>query len=114
MNDKSDFVAILFARNITEAEFSKTLLEDHDITVLIDDVNDDQDVYPETGQGVPILVPHDQVDEAELIIEQRSELDDEFDLEFQDYQDEDIEYDEFDEVSPQDMSLDDSDDEDIL
>lgn len=85
MKEKSDFVAVLFARNILEAGFYKTLLEDHDITVLLDQDSDENVELSHSGQGVPVLVPSEQLEEAELVVEQRSEVEEEFEAEFEDF-----------------------------
>ena len=115
MMDASDFVPVVFARNVAEAEVYKTLLEDHDITVQIEDQEASYIDLSPGDEGVPVLVPPEQLDEAELVIEQRSELDDDFDEDLDGYEDEDDEFSDFEEIDPDThLSLDDSDEEEML
>ncbi len=95
--DFHDFVPLLFARNLAEAEFYKSLLEDHDIPVLIEDENIEAIGLPDLARGVPVLVPDEMLAEAEDILEQRSKIDEDFDLEALD-EDEDEEDDDEDEI----------------
>jgi hypothetical protein len=85
-----DFVPLLFARNLAEAEFYKSLLEEHDIPVLIEDENTESMGLPDPGRGVPVLVPDEQLVAAEDILEQRGGFSEDADLaEFEDDEEED-------------------------
>ncbi|MBN2209922.1 MAG: DUF2007 domain-containing protein [Sedimentisphaerales bacterium] len=114
-----DFVPLLFARNLPEAEFYKSLLEDHDIPVLIEDENTETLGLPDLARGVPVLVPDEMLAEAEDILEQRSKIDEDFDLETLDEdEDEEEDGDEIDGFSPlvdlEEIDIEEDDDEDIL
>ena len=84
-DDLSGFVPVLFARNLREAEFYQILLEDHDLTVLIEQEYGPTPDELARGRVVPVLVPEEHLAEAQEIIEQRSSLDDEFDEDFEDH-----------------------------
>ena len=76
----SDFVLLLYARDATEAEFYRSLLEDHDIEAV---AGKNSDAIDSPAQGcVPVLVPEEFLDEAQQIVEQRSSLDDDSEEEF--------------------------------
>ncbi|MBN1765259.1 MAG: hypothetical protein JW860_08385 [Sedimentisphaerales bacterium] len=110
MSKALDLVPVMFAQTMAEAEFYRVLLEDHDITVFIG--GDDKAYELADGrEGVPLLVPQDQVEDAELVIEQRSTSDDEFDEAIDSIIDEEDEFDELDSVGPKNVDLDDLDDE---
>lgn len=116
MSDAADYIPIHFARTIEEAEYYKTLLEDHEINAIIDEDNTMGD-YEDAGDGIAILVPGEQLDEAELILEQRSNVDDEFDEDIDDFEEDEDEFDDFTELDPDedeadDFDLDDLDEED--
>jgi len=114
MSEADDYVPIVFARNIAEAEFYKVLLEDHDISAIINEsADDDDDEYSESGQGISVLVPSEQLDEAELVLEQRNEIDDDFDEEADEQDEEDEDYQDFEEIDPGE-AIDMDDEEDIL
>ncbi len=115
MTDASDFIPVFFAKNIEEAEFYKTLLEDHDIRAIIDEDGTMVDIE-ESGGDIGVLVPSDQLEEAELILEQRSNLDDDFDEELEDFDEEEDEFDDFSKIDPdeevsEDFEVDDLEDE---
>ena len=78
MSEEKDFISVMCARNMAEAEYYRVFLEDQDITVLIHDNNEQSQESCDSDDGVPILVPLDQLEEAELIIEQRSCVDEDF------------------------------------
>jgi len=94
-----EFVPLLFARNLAEAEFYKTLLEDHGIQALIEDENIESMGLADLTRGVPVLVPDHQLEDAEAVINDReniSELMGEEDAE-EDESEEDLgEFNEFD------------------
>ncbi len=68
----SDLVPVVFAANRTEAEFYQTLLADADIRADIDTDVDEQS--GQVGKGVPVLVPHERLDEASDVITVREEM----------------------------------------
>ena len=110
-----EFVPVLFARNLIEAEFYQTLLAEHEIPVLIEDENTESFGLPDIGRGVPVLVPDEQLAEAEDILEQREDSDD--DSSDNNDDDEDDEDDELEGLEPfgpddDDDSYDEPDDED--
>ena len=114
MKKEADFASVIVARNMSEAEFYRTLLEDHDITVLIKEDKNGYVGFSDAEKGVPVLVPNDQAKEAELVIEKRIDLDDEF-------EDQDLDYDDFSDLGEAvylDLELEsdvlDDDQEDIL
>jgi DNA-directed RNA polymerase subunit delta len=102
MDDGRDFITLLFARNLAEAEFYKSLLEEHEIPVLIEDENTESMGLPDLARGVPVLVQDDQIEIAQDIIEQRTSLDDELDDELDDDDDEEEE-DEFEDMEVLDL-----------
>jgi hypothetical protein len=104
-----DFVPLLFARNLAEAEFYKSLLEEHDIPVLIEDENTESMGLPDPGRGVPVLVPDEQLVAAEDILEQRGGGDDDLE-DFED--DEEDEEDELGELEVIDPTAEEGEDED--
>ena len=75
------FVPLRFVRSIAEAEQLKTILEDHDVEVEIkdDDIKLDCDGY---GVGLAVMVASDYLEEARHILEQRSSIDDELELDY--------------------------------
>ena len=101
--DHQEFVTVLFARNLAEAEFYKALLEDQEIPVLIEDENTEAMGLPDMARGVPVMVPEEQLEIAQDIIEQRATLD-EFEEEIEDEdEDEDEEEDELEEMEVVDL-----------
>jgi len=76
-----DFVPLRFVRSIAEAEQLKTILEDHDVEVEIkdDDVELDCNGY---GVGLAVMVASDYLEEARHILEQRSNIEDELELDY--------------------------------
>lgn len=104
--DFHDFVPLLFARNLGEAEFYKSLLEDHDIPVLIEDENTESIGLPDSNRGVPVMVPDEMLAEAEGILEQRERLEDEFEDFDEEEDDEDEDEKDLTEVVDPDIKLD--------
>ena len=84
-----EFVPLLFARNLAEAEFYKLLLEDHDVPVLIEDENTESIGLPDMARGVPVLVADEYLSEAEAILKQRAALEDDDEDDEDDDDDED-------------------------
>ena len=80
---ETQFVAVVIARSIEQAEEFRGLLEDHDIPVIVG--TDDEQVVvaapiePETGaadpvHGIAVLVPEAMLDNAGAVIAQREDL----------------------------------------
>lgn len=103
--DPQEFVTVLFARNLAEAEFYKALLEDQEIPVLIEDENTEAMGLPDIARGVPVMVPEEQLELAQDIIEQRAALDDDIEDNGKDEEDEDEdeEEDEFEDMEELDL-----------
>jgi hypothetical protein len=73
-----DYIPLLYARNIEEAEYYQDLLKEHEIPVMIDEEYAEI-VDPTTSEpGIPVLVPDDHLDEAEAILDQEESLDEVF------------------------------------
>jgi len=80
----NEFFPVIFVRELAEAEFYKALLEDHDIVVRIGQTEDPADDPALIEQrGIAVSVSKEDLEEAEVIIEQRSTLEDEFTEEFE-------------------------------
>ena len=111
-----DFVPVRFARNLEEAGFFKSLLEEHDIPVLIQDENIEAIGLPLPTRGVPVLVPDDNLAEAEDILEQRTALAEELASRFNGDEEEEEEKDEdesgeFQEIDSDQTEKDDTEEE---
>lgn len=106
--EEDDFVPVKFARNRGEAERLKTLLEDHDIKVIIPDEDSELLDEEDRTDGIPLLVPVEHLSQAEEILEDRELLDEEFceQLEGFDSKQEDDEDPELSELSPDEMDPD--------
>ncbi len=109
--DHQEFVTVLFARNLAEAEFYKALLEDQEIPVLIEDENTEAMGLPDMARGVPVMVPEEQLEIAQDIIEQRAALDDDIEDNGEDEEDEDEEEDEFEDM--EELDLEEAEEEDF-
>jgi len=79
--DDSDFLPVVFARSIDQAELYRELLNDHDIPAL---VGTDGNIDPKASgvsrrkgmtHGVPVLVPESMLDEASEVIADREDVD---------------------------------------
>jgi len=103
------FVPVIYAGDISEAEFYKSLLDDYGLTVRIEGgISDEDGTLPGPtvedeglrgrGEGIAVLVPHGNLSEAQDIIERYSRAEDEFDEEFEDVDDDD--YDGSEEFDP--------------
>jgi hypothetical protein len=79
-DENSTFVPVVFAHDNKEADFYQSLLEDHGITVQINEdyANDqaDSDEFSGLAGGIAILVESDDLTEAEEVIKTRMEDDD--------------------------------------
>ena len=80
-----EYVPVMFVHNHGEAEFYRSLLEDHDIPVVVEDEEEVAVGVVAKGADIPIMVPREQQEDAEVIIEQRITSDEEFDLNFHGY-----------------------------
>lgn len=88
-SDNQDFVPVIVARSLGNAEMFRELLEDHDIPSILGteedfpgstggaDEEEDED-SPDTTmtRGVPVLVPEGLLDEAGEIIADREDFED--------------------------------------
>lgn len=81
-----EYVPVVFVHNHSEAEFYRALLEDHDIPVVVE-ADEVAVKVVEKGADIPVMVPRGQQEDAEVIIEQRISSDEEFDLDFHGYHD---------------------------
>ena len=82
---REEYVPVVFVHNHGEAEFYRSLLEDHDISVVVEEKEELPVSVVEKGADIPIMVPREQQEDAEVIIEQRASSDEEFDLDFHGY-----------------------------
>lgn len=82
-----ELIPVVYARDLAEANYYKSLLDDHEILVLINEeaVLDDSD---EEKCGIPVLVPDEHLAEAQDILEQCTSEEDDFDEEEEDYEEE--------------------------
>ena len=73
-----ELIPVVYGRDLTEANYYKSLLDDYEIPVYImeEAVLDDSD---EVESGIPVLVPEDHLAEAQDILEQCISDDDDFD-----------------------------------
>ena len=109
-------IPAVYARNMSEAEFYRSILEDNDIPVVIEYPNQNAKTS-EPVLGVPVQVPEDYLSEAQDIIEQRHLMDDEIEAEFQefhDHRDDKVVDDEVDVDVLESEKKDDIDDKDFL
>ncbi|KPK72584.1 MAG: hypothetical protein AMJ79_15625 [Phycisphaerae bacterium SM23_30] len=94
-----ELIPVVYARNTTEAELYRSLLEDQDITVVIEKNQDSGTPGKILEAGVPVLVPEEHLAEAQDIIEQHNAMADEIEAEFEEYRGEDEGYIEYDQVA---------------
>jgi hypothetical protein len=73
-----DYIPLLYARNLEEAEYYLELLEEHEIPVMIDEERTEMADPSGKEPGIPVLVPDDHLDEAEAIIDEEESLDEVF------------------------------------
>lgn len=69
--DEADqYVPVLYAHSVEEAERYCQLLEDHDIPAIVDDDYEDLESFHSSGvrQGVPVLAPGSFQEEAQALI----------------------------------------------
>ena len=77
---QKELIPVIYARNMTEAEFYRSLLEEQDLTVVIQKNNHADKPSPSADQ-VLVLVPEDCLAEAQYIIEHRDQADDDLENE---------------------------------
>jgi hypothetical protein len=75
-----DFVTVIFAGDIEQAQQCRKLLRDNEIPAVI---KRDATVSL-SGQGIAVMVPEDFLDEAHVLIESQNAYDDFYDLAFED------------------------------
>jgi len=83
-----DYQAVTFARDTRQAEQLRDLLLDHDIEAAVAD--DDLDGPWTTGEGVAVLVPIDDLDEAQEVLDE-IDLIEELDAAVEDFDDDEDE-----------------------
>ena len=81
---QQELIPVIYARNLTEAEFYRSLLEEQDLPVVIQKNNHSAHTSPSTEQ-VPVLVPEDSLTEAQYIIEHRDQADDDLEAELEEF-----------------------------
>ncbi len=109
-----EFVPVIYARNLTEAEFYKGLLASNDIPAIIEDEAGEVIGMPTSvvGQGVAVLVPDEMLDEASEIIAEHDDTEE--DAELDEYEDmEDEADDDLDEDLDEDLEDEEFEDEDL-
>jgi len=75
--DEADqYVPVLYAHSVEEAERYCQLLEDHDIPAIVDDDYEDVESFHSAGvrQGVPVLAPGSFREEAQALIASLEEM----------------------------------------
>lgn len=75
--DEADqYVPVLYAHSVEEAERYCQLLEDHDIPAIVDDDYEDLESVHSSGvrQGVPVLAPGSFQEEAQALIADLEEM----------------------------------------
>ena len=108
------YVPAIYARNLVEAEFYKSLLVARDIPAIIEDAASESVGIPASivGQGVPVLVPDVMLDEASEILAEHEDIQE--DEELADYEETDEQYDDFDDDEDfEGDDLDDFDEDDL-
>jgi len=80
-------IPVVYARNITEAKFYQSLLEDQEITVAIE-VPGKRGNQKLDNMGIAVKVPEEDMEEAQAIIDQRHGSDDDDEYGLGDYEQE--------------------------
>ena len=89
-NEHADeYVAVLFARNLAEAEYYKTLIEEHEIPLRIAQ-EPAKKSKREAPQGFALMVPEQFFTEAQDIIEQIPSSEEDSDENLDDYLDDEL------------------------
>lgn len=105
------FVTVVFAEDYTEAEYFKSLLEDHGIEVRMGDGVEgvegvaavDDNASENRGQGIPITVMYENLADAENIIDRVNEAEEEFDVDADHDDSEEDEFADFGEIDPDEL-----------
>ena len=91
-----ELIPVMYGRDLSEANYYKSLLDDHEIpAVVVEEVvlkKSDEEDRSEAESGIPVLVPEEQLADAQDILEQDTEQDDDFEEEEADSDDEKDEY----------------------
>lgn len=99
-HDAAKFVAVLTVDDLDEAELYQSLLEEHEIPAVVQEDYTETDDDPAHLGQVAVMVPEDHLAEAQDIIEQELDRQEQFDI---DHEADDHEPDEFeglDEIDP--------------
>ena len=104
-----DYVPVAYGRDDDQATHLVDILNDHEIPAEVGEL-----LGEPAGQGVPVLVPADLVDEATEIIENYDDLEGLVlaDDEYEDEDEEDEEQEGFEEIDEEDLYLGDEEEED--
>ncbi len=109
---QNDFVPLLFVPSLQKAEYYRTMLEDHDIPVEIEDeyINDKSESDSDEAEirsdsEIAVLVPDEHLEEARHFIDQRSTFEAELETDY-DQRDENDDEDEFADFEPLDPQRD--------
>lgn len=81
---QQELIPVIYARNLTEAEFYRSLLEEQDLPVVIQKNNHSAHTSPST-EPIPVLVPENSLTEAQYIIDHRDQADDDLETEFEEF-----------------------------
>ena len=89
-NHDEELIPVVYGRDLTEANYYKSLLAEHEIPAVVmeEAVLDDSD---EEESGIPVLVPEEHLAEAHDILKQSTGDEDDFDEEGDDYDEEEDE-----------------------
>ena len=91
-----ELIPVMYGRDLSEANYYKSLLDDHEIpAVVIEEMvlkKSDEEDSREAESGIPVLVPEEQLADAQDILEQDIVEDDDFEEEAEGYADEKDEY----------------------
>ena len=76
LDEQDDFIPILYAEDLAEAERYCQVLVDHDIPAIVDEDYEDIDSLDDAGirQGIAVLAPSALGEEAGSLIEQFEEI----------------------------------------
>ncbi len=112
--EEDEYVPVIAARDVDEAQDLQALLSDHDIPAILATEAPDDEPPPEAAQGIPILVPQSMLDEAMEVIADRTDRTD-FLLNEEDLEEDEEEEDELEgfeeEQAEDDLSYDDEEEE---
>jgi len=95
------FVPLVYAQHLAEAEYYQTLLEDHDITALIEEVDTEVPATSQQRYGIAVLVPGELLADAKEVLRSREILDESIQGRFEELDDVEDEQDELAELTPE-------------